>query len=105
VFQHKNLDYTEPIFSISVEATEDKGPLRYFLDIGTVPGASDIVSNKELGGPSTVIATVRLLFTFVDIIILKEKKELNIQNMFRYFKWQVVPGYMSSVFPFPSFLP
>ena len=61
VFQHKYLDYTEPEFSISVEAAEDKGPLRFFLDIGTIPGESDVVNNMELGGPSTVISTVRHL--------------------------------------------
>jgi hypothetical protein len=33
------------------------------LDVGTVPGGSDVMKEKELGGPSTIIKEVSFFFS------------------------------------------
>jgi hypothetical protein len=53
-----DLDYTEPAFEISVRAEDDRSTVKLFLDIGTVQGGSDVLKEQELGGPTTVLATV-----------------------------------------------
>jgi hypothetical protein len=59
ISQIKNRDYTEPAFEISVAATDDKSNVKFFLDVGTFPAGSNVVNNRQLGGSSTVLATVR----------------------------------------------
>lgn len=58
VRQLPGLDYTEPRFEISVRAADDRCQVKLFLDIGTVPGGSDVMKEKELGGQSTIIKEV-----------------------------------------------
>ncbi|KAJ8321023.1 hypothetical protein KUTeg_002610 [Tegillarca granosa] len=48
-------DYTEPMFEISVRADDDRSGVELFLNVGTVPGGSDVLNEKELGGPSTEV--------------------------------------------------
>ncbi|VDI54125.1 Hypothetical predicted protein [Mytilus galloprovincialis] len=55
VKQTPNLDYTEPEFEISIRAEDDRSLVKLYLNVGTVPGGSDVLQEYELGGPSTVI--------------------------------------------------
>jgi hypothetical protein len=58
VRQTANLDYTEPEFEISIRAEDDRSLVRLLLNIGTVPGGSDVLHEFELGGPSTIVREV-----------------------------------------------
>ncbi len=58
VEQLEGRDITEPAFQIAFRGEDDSGEVRYFLDVGTAPGASDIFQDKELGGPTTVVEDV-----------------------------------------------
>ncbi|KAK3609657.1 hypothetical protein CHS0354_035942 [Potamilus streckersoni] len=53
VRQLPNRDYTEPAFSIAVEAADDRSEVKLFLDVGTMPGGQDVLNQKQLGGPKT----------------------------------------------------
>ncbi|KAK3101936.1 hypothetical protein FSP39_007496 [Pinctada imbricata] len=48
-------DYTEPEFKISIRSEDDRSEVKLTLNVGTVPGASDVLQGKELGGPSTIL--------------------------------------------------
>ncbi|KAK3101942.1 hypothetical protein FSP39_007535 [Pinctada imbricata] len=50
-----NKDYTEPEFKISIRAADDRSQVKLTLNIGTSPGASNVLQGKELGGPSTIL--------------------------------------------------
>jgi len=56
LFQHR--DYTEPAFEIAVAAGDDRSNVRFFVDVGTFPGGSDVVNDQQLGGAETIVATV-----------------------------------------------
>ncbi|VDI73733.1 Hypothetical predicted protein, partial [Mytilus galloprovincialis] len=58
VRQIPNLDYKEPRFEISIHAGDDRSGVNLYLDVGTVPGGSDVLNKKELGGPSTILSEV-----------------------------------------------
>lgn len=58
--QHR--DYTEPAFEISVAASDDRSDVKFFIDVGTFSGGSDVVKNQQLGGAETIVATVNMLF-------------------------------------------
>ncbi|KAK3612537.1 hypothetical protein CHS0354_024514 [Potamilus streckersoni] len=55
VQQLKHRDYTEPAFEIAVHAVDDKSQVKFFLDIGTVPGGNDVMKNQPLGGATTTV--------------------------------------------------
>lgn len=64
VRQIPNLDYKEPRFEVSIHAGDDRSEVNLYLDVGTVPGGSDVVNKKELGGlggPSTILSEVGLI--------------------------------------------
>jgi hypothetical protein len=65
VRQLPGLDYTEPRFEISVRAADDRCQVKLFLDVGTVPGGSDVMKEKELGGQSTIIKEVSFFSLFL----------------------------------------
>lgn len=44
---------------MSVRADDDKSDITLYLDVGTRPGGSDVLNEKQLGGPSTIIKDVR----------------------------------------------
>ncbi len=67
--QIKHRDYTEPAFEISVAAADDRSNVKIFLDVGTFSGGNNVVSNRQLGGPSTVMTTVRDFSMSVAFII------------------------------------
>ena len=64
VRQTANLDYTEPEFEISIRAEDDRSLVRLLLNIGTVPGGSDVLHEFELGGPSTIVREVSYSWGF-----------------------------------------
>jgi hypothetical protein len=45
--------YVEPMFSISMRAEDDRSQVNMFLDVGTVPGGTDVLNEFSLGGPKT----------------------------------------------------
>lgn len=53
-------DHTEPEFIVSIQAEDDRSNVNLNLDIGTVPGGSDVMSKRQLGGFSTAMNDVRL---------------------------------------------
>lgn len=57
-------DHTEPEFTINVLAEDDRSNVNLHLDIGTVPGGSNVMSKRQLGGFSTALNDVsnQLLF-------------------------------------------
>ncbi|XP_033121447.1 uncharacterized protein LOC117120538 [Anneissia japonica] len=59
VKQVAGLDYTEPAFELMFVAYDSSSELVYTLDVGTVPGGSDIFSNMELGG-AVITASVEM---------------------------------------------
>lgn len=63
VRQIPNLDYKEPRFEVSIHAGDDRSGVNLYLDVGTVPGGSYVVNKKELGGPSTILSEVGLIFS------------------------------------------
>lgn len=44
-----------------MEASEDRGILKFYLDVGTIPGGQDAMNNQQLGGQANVLATVSVL--------------------------------------------
>ena len=56
--QYRGRDYTDPAYEISVQATEDRGLLKFFLDVGRIPGGTDVLYNRQLGGSLLVSTTV-----------------------------------------------
>jgi len=64
VRQTANLDYTEPEFEISIRAEDDRSLVRLLLNIGTVPGGSNVLHEFELGGPSTIVREVSYAWGF-----------------------------------------
>ncbi|KAK3612515.1 hypothetical protein CHS0354_024486 [Potamilus streckersoni] len=55
VMQLKHRDYTEPAFEIAVHAVDDRSRVKFFLDIGTVPGGNNVMKNQPLGGATTTL--------------------------------------------------
>ncbi|KAK3612527.1 hypothetical protein CHS0354_024500 [Potamilus streckersoni] len=55
VQQLKQRDYTEPAFEIAVHAVDDRSQVKFYLDIGTVPGGNDVLKNQSLGGATTTL--------------------------------------------------
>lgn len=51
-------DHTEPEFTINVLAEDDRSNVNLHLDIGTVPGGSNVMSKRQLGGFSTALNDV-----------------------------------------------
>ncbi|XP_062582876.1 uncharacterized protein LOC134244633, partial [Saccostrea cucullata] len=51
-------DHTAPEFTINVMAEDDRSNVNLHLDIGTVPGGSNVMSRKQLGGFSTALNDV-----------------------------------------------
>ncbi|XP_022103294.1 uncharacterized protein LOC110986022 [Acanthaster planci] len=60
VEQVPGLDYTEPAFQLEIVAFDDKSLVTFFYQVGTAPGASDVVSKTEFGGPSAIITQTLL---------------------------------------------
>ncbi|WAR05127.1 hypothetical protein MAR_020496 [Mya arenaria] len=58
IHQIGNRDYTETAFEISVQAADDRSDVKFFLNVGTFSGGTNVVSNLQLGGSETVIKTV-----------------------------------------------
>ena len=58
VFQIPGLDYTEPAFQIAVAASDSLSQVRFFLDVGTTPGGSDVLHEEKLGGALTKVSKV-----------------------------------------------
>lgn len=52
-------DHTEPEFIVSIQAEDDRSNVNLHLDIGTVPGGSNVMSRRQLGGFSTAMNDVR----------------------------------------------
>lgn len=44
---------------MSLRAKDDKSDVTLFLNVGTRPGDSDVLKERPLGGPSTIIKDVR----------------------------------------------
>ena len=76
VRQTANLDYTEPEFEISIRAEDDRSLVRLLLNIGTVPGGSDVLHEFELGGPSTIVREVSYAWDFHATLIKKKIKKI-----------------------------
>jgi hypothetical protein len=76
VRQTANLDYTEPEFEISIRAEDDRSLVRLLLNIGTVPGGSDVLHEFELGGPSTIVREVSYTWDFHATLIKTKKNNL-----------------------------
>ncbi|XP_048258679.1 uncharacterized protein LOC124137747 [Haliotis rufescens] len=55
VRQLPDRDYTEPAVEIAIAAQDDRSQVQIFVDAGTKPGLSDVLSGEKLGGPSTII--------------------------------------------------
>ncbi|XP_033105583.1 uncharacterized protein LOC117107873 isoform X2 [Anneissia japonica] len=53
VTQVPGLDYTNPTFELIFNAHDSRSELVYTLDVGTLPGGSDVISDMELGGAVT----------------------------------------------------
>ena len=51
-------DHTSPEFIITVMAEDDRSNVNLHLDIGTVPGGSNVMSRRQLGGFSTALNDV-----------------------------------------------
>ncbi|XP_063408925.1 uncharacterized protein LOC134692405 [Mytilus trossulus] len=51
-------DYTEPKFEVSIHAGDDRSGVNLYLDIGTIPGGTDVLNKKELAGPATILSEV-----------------------------------------------
>lgn len=51
-------DHTEPEFTINVLAEDDRSNVNLHLDIGIVPGGSNVMSKRQLGGFSTALNDV-----------------------------------------------
>ncbi|XP_038062441.1 uncharacterized protein LOC119732930 [Patiria miniata] len=60
VEQVPGLDYTEPAFQLEMVAFDDKSLVKFFYQVGTAPGGSDVVSKTEFGGPSAIISQILL---------------------------------------------
>jgi hypothetical protein len=60
VLQVPGRDHTNPQFIINVLAEDDRSNVNLHLDIGTVPGGSDVMSKRQLGGFSTALNDVRI---------------------------------------------
>lgn len=58
--QLKLRDYAEPAFEISVAAADDRSDVKFFLDIGSFSGGSDVEKDLQLGGAETVVSTVSM---------------------------------------------
>ena len=52
------MDHTEPAFQLEMVAFDDKSLVKFFYQVGTAPGANDVVSKTEFGGPSAIITQV-----------------------------------------------
>ena len=52
------------MFSISMRAEDDRSQVNMFLDVGTVPGGTDVLNQFALGGPKTEIDEVHF-FVFI----------------------------------------
>ncbi|XP_022100338.1 uncharacterized protein LOC110984441 [Acanthaster planci] len=60
VEQVPGLDYTSPAFQLEVAAFDDKSLVTFHYQVGTAPGAGDVVSKTEFGGPSAIITQTLL---------------------------------------------
>ena len=58
----------EPAFEIAVDAADDRSQVKLRLNIGTVPGGSDVLNGQELGGPATILETVSSLFCVINCV-------------------------------------
>ena len=58
VVQSPGRDHTAPEFRLRLDAEDDRSNVILKLDVGTVPGGSDVVNKKELGGFSTALTEV-----------------------------------------------
>nr|XP_022295052.1 uncharacterized protein LOC111105175 [Crassostrea virginica] len=58
VIQLAGRDHTSPEFIITVMAEDDRSNVNLHLDIGTVPGGSNVMSRRQLGGFSTALNDV-----------------------------------------------
>ena len=51
------------MFSISMRAEDDRSQVNMFLDVGTVPGGTDVLEQFALGGPKTEVDEVNIFNT------------------------------------------
>ncbi|XP_062596534.1 uncharacterized protein LOC134257978, partial [Saccostrea cucullata] len=58
VLQAAGRDHTDPEFKLDLDAEDDRSNVILTLDVGTVPGGSDVVYRKELGGFSTSLTEI-----------------------------------------------
>ena len=58
VSQVPDLDYTDPAFQIAVSVSDSLSMVRLYLDIGTFPGGSDVLSQERLEGAMTKLSKV-----------------------------------------------
>ena len=58
VLQEIGRDHTEPEFTVFLEAEDDRSNVILTLDVGTVPGGTNVLAGKELGGFSTTLNDV-----------------------------------------------
>lgn len=61
VLQEVGRDHTEPEFTVFLEAEDDRSNVILTLDVGTVPGGTNVLSGTELGGFSTTLNDVCLI--------------------------------------------
>lgn len=59
-------DHTEPELIVSIQAEDDRSNVNLHLDIGTVPGGSNVMSRRQLGGFSTAMNDVRYPLTNIN---------------------------------------
>lgn len=59
VVQLPDRDHTEPEFRLRLDAEDDRSNVILKLDIGTIPGGSDVIYRKDLGGFSIALTEVK----------------------------------------------
>lgn len=45
---------------MSINVGDDRSGVNLYLDIGTIPGGTDVFNKKEMKGPSTIFSEVCL---------------------------------------------
>ena len=80
MLQEVGRDHTEPEFTVFLEAEDDRSNVILTLDVGTVPGGTNVLAGKELGGFSTTLNDVsgldlQLLSIYDETFSMKRKYE------------------------------